>query len=125
MPEELWQAARLDGASHFQYFTRVAIPLNLPAFSIIGMLSFIWSWNSFMWPRLTQLDERGHFTLPVGLDSFNRDQGTELQLLMAGAMITVIPVLIVYIFGENYNRKVRSANYLAFDMLSASKHASW
>ena len=100
MPEELWQAARLDGASHFQYFTRVAIPLNLPAFSIIGMLSFIWSWNSFMWPRLTQLDERGHFTLPVGLDSFNRDQGTELQLLMAGAMITVIPVLIVYIFGS-------------------------
>ena len=100
MPDELWQAAKLDGATHFQYFTQVAVPLNIPAFSIIGMLSFIWSWNSFMWPRLTQLDERGHFTLPVGLDSFNRDQGVELQLLMAGAMITVLPVLIIYIFGS-------------------------
>ena len=98
MPGELWQAARIDGASHFQYFTRVVVPLNLPAFAIIGLLSFIWSWNSFMWPRLTQLDHRGHFTLPVGLDAFTRDQGTELHLWMAGATITVIPVLLLYIF---------------------------
>ena len=51
-----------------------------------------------MWPRLTQLDHRGHFTLPVGLDAFTRDQGTELHLWMAGATITVIPVLLLYIF---------------------------
>ena len=98
LPGELWQAARLEGASHFQYFTQVAVPLTLPAFATIGLLSFIWSWNAFMWPRLTQLDHRGHFTLPVGLDAFTRDQGTELHLWMAGATITVIPVLLLYIF---------------------------
>jgi multiple sugar transport system permease protein len=98
LPGELWQAARLEGASHFQYFTQVAVPLTLPAFATIGLLSFIWSWNSFMWPRLTQLDHRGHFTLPVGLDAFTRDQGTELHLWMAGATITVVPVLLLYIF---------------------------
>jgi ABC-type glycerol-3-phosphate transport system permease component len=98
LPGELWQAARLEGATHFQYFTQVAVPLTLPAFATIGLLSFIWSWNAFMWPRLTQLDHRGHFTLPVGLDAFTRDQGTELHLWMAGATITVIPVLLLYIF---------------------------
>lgn len=97
LPRELWHAARLEGATHFQYFTQVAVPLTLPAFATIGLLSFIWSWNSFMWPRLTQLDHRGHFTLPVGLDAFTRDQGTELHLWMAGATITVIPVLLLYI----------------------------
>ena len=97
LPGELWQAARLEGATHFQYFTQVAVPLTLPAFATIGLLSFIWSWNSFMWPRLTQLDHRGHFTLPVGLDAFTRDQGTELHLWMAGATITVVPVLLLYI----------------------------
>jgi len=96
MPGELWQAARIDGASHFQYFTRVVVPLNLPAFAIIGLLSFIWSWNSFMWPRLTQIDQTGHFTLPVGIDAFTRAQGVELHLLMAAATITVLPVLALY-----------------------------
>jgi ABC-type glycerol-3-phosphate transport system permease component len=98
LPSELWQAAKLEGASHFQYFTQVAVPLTLPAFATIGLLSFIWSWNSFMWPRLTQLDHRGHFTLAVGLDAFTRDQGTELHLWMAGATITALPVLVLYIF---------------------------
>ena len=96
MPGELWQAAKIDGASHFQYFTRVVVPLNLPAFAIIGLLSFIWSWNSFMWPRLTQIDQTGHFTLPVGIDAFTRAQGVELHLLMAAATITVLPVLALY-----------------------------
>ena len=97
MPDELWQAARVDGATHFKYFTRVVVPLNLPAFAIIGLLSFIWSWNSFMWPRLSQIDDLGHFTLPVGLDAFTRAQGVELHFLMAAATITVLPVLVLYI----------------------------
>ena len=102
LPTELWHAARLEGANHFQYFTQIAVPLTLPAFATVGLLSFIWSWNSFMWPRLTQLDSRGHLTLPVGLDAFTRDQGTEMHLWMAGATITVIPVLLLYILALRF-----------------------
>ena len=97
MPGELIQAARLEGAGHLSFFLRVAVPLNLPSFATIALLGFIWSWNSFMWPRLTQLDDSGYLTLPVGLDNFNRDGGADLHLLMAGAVISVIPVLLLYL----------------------------
>ena len=97
MPRELMQAARLEGAGHLSFFLRIAMPLNLPSFATIGLLGFIWAWNSYMWPRLTQLDGSGYLTLPVGLDAFNRDGGSQTNLIMAGAVISVLPVLLLYV----------------------------
>lgn len=97
MPRELLQAARLEGAGHLAFFLRIAVPLNMPSFATIALLGFIWAWNSYMWPRLTQLDSGGYLTLTVGLDAFNRAGGAEMNLVMAGAMISVLPVLLLYI----------------------------
>ncbi|CAI8380129.1 MAG: L-arabinose transport system permease protein AraQ [Rhodospirillaceae bacterium] len=96
LPDELWQAAKLDGANHLQYFVRVVVPLSVPAFSTIGVLAFIWSWNSYAWPILTQTGADPKYTLSVGLRELSNDYISHIPAQMAGALIVVLPVLIAY-----------------------------
>ncbi|MAV46278.1 MAG: carbohydrate ABC transporter permease [Alphaproteobacteria bacterium TMED89] len=96
LPDELWQAAKLDGANHLQYFVRVVVPLSIPAFSTIGVLAFIWSWNSYAWPILTQTGVDPKFTLSVGLRELSDDYIGHIPAQMAGALIVVLPVLVAY-----------------------------
>lgn len=95
IPEEYWDAARLDGAGHLTYLTRVVLPMSKAPIMTVIIFSFIGSWNAFLWPLLVTTTDRWR-PLMVGLYSFVSEAGAETHLLMAGAVITLIPVLILY-----------------------------
>jgi len=95
IPSELWDAARLDGAGHFRFLIQVVLPLSKAVIMTVLIFSFIGSWNAFLWPLLVTTKDTWR-PLSVGLWTFVTEAGPETQLLMAGAVITVIPVLILY-----------------------------
>ncbi|MBA3779637.1 MAG: carbohydrate ABC transporter permease [Chloroflexi bacterium] len=97
IPDELLEAARIDGASEVRIFFQVVMPLATPALATLGILTFLGSWNSFFWPLIVASEDE-MFTLPVALATFatgayQADHG----LLMAGSLVIVLPVLIVFI----------------------------
>jgi ABC-type glycerol-3-phosphate transport system permease component len=95
IPDELWDAARIDGAGHFRFLIQVVLPISKAPIMTVLIFGFIGSWNAFLWPLLvtTKPDWR---PLMVGLWTFVTEAGPETQLLMAGAVITIIPILILY-----------------------------
>jgi multiple sugar transport system permease protein len=101
LPVELEEAARIDGASTFTIFTRIALPLSLPAMAALAIFTFQGSWNDFTTPVI-YINDIKKTTLPVGLSVFSGQFGTQYELLMAGAMIGLVPVLIVYLFFQRY-----------------------
>ncbi len=101
IPRELEEAARIDGASPWQIFFHVALPLSYGALATLGVLSFMGSWNDFLWPLLV-LTDRAKQTLPAGLATLQGQYTFDYGKLMAGAAVTAIPVLIIYIFLQRY-----------------------
>ena len=95
IPSELWDAARLDGAGHFRFLVQVVLPLSKAVIMTVLIFAFIGSWNAFLWPLLVTTKDTWR-PLSVGLWTFVTEAGPETQLLMAGAVITIIPVLILY-----------------------------
>lgn len=95
IPDEYWDAARLDGAGHIRYLLQVVLPMSKAPIMTVVIFSFIGSWNAFLWPLLVTTTNRWR-PLMVGLYSFVTEAGPETHLLMAGAVITLIPVLILY-----------------------------
>ena len=95
IPDEYWDAARLDGAGHFRYLLQVVLPMSKAPIMTVVIFSFIGSWNAFLWPLLVTTTDRWR-PLMVGLYSFISEAGPETHLLMAGAVITLIPVLVLY-----------------------------
>jgi multiple sugar transport system permease protein len=101
IPSELEDAARMDGASHFMVYRRVILPLSRPALAVVAVLGFMNVWNSFLWP-LIMLNSTNKYTLPVGLQLLNSEHSTQWTLLMAGDMIALLPILLVYIAAQKY-----------------------
>lgn len=100
LPDELFEAARMDGASEWRVFTRIVLPLARPGMAAIGVFVFIWHWNDFLWPLLVaQSDEMR--TITVGLASLRSDQMLPQQQL-AAATITVLPCLLVFGLFQRY-----------------------
>jgi len=95
IPDELWDAARMDGAGHFRFLVQVCLPISKAPVLTVTIFAFIGAWNAFLWPLLvtTTADWR---PLMVGLWTFVSEAGPETNLLMAGAVITIIPILILY-----------------------------
>ena len=96
IPDELLDAARIDGASEPYIFHRIVMPLCFPALSALGIFVFRGSWDSFLWP-LVVLSEKRLYTLPLGLKMFVNEYYTEQGPVMAGTAIAVIPVIIVFL----------------------------
>ena len=96
IPRELEEAAEMDGASKFQTFYKIVLPLSKPALATLGILTFLASWNDFLWPLLI-LRDRALQTLPPGLRTLQGAYTTEYGLMMAGAVIVAVPVLIIYL----------------------------
>lgn len=96
IPKELEEAAEIDGASAFQTFFQVAMPLARPALATLGIITFLGSWNDFLWPLLV-LKDRQLQTLPPGLATLQGSYTSEYGLMMAGSVIVAIPVLIIYV----------------------------
>lgn len=104
LPKELEEAAKLDGLTHFGIFTRIAMPLSVPALATQFVFMFNSSWNSLLWPSVVARED-SMFTLPVGLNSF---YGTYYQFwnqVMAGVMVLTIPTAVVYLFFQKYLMK--------------------
>ncbi len=97
LPDELEEAAIIDGASVPQIFVRIIIPLVKPSMAAFGIFVFLGQWNSFMYP-LIFLNKTETFTVPLLLNFFKGTYATDYPLLMAGTVISVVPVLIVYLF---------------------------
>lgn len=99
VPRELWDAARMDGAGHLRFLTTVVIPISKPVMMTATLLTFVTSWNEFLWPLLVTTTATWR-PLGVGLYTFLSEAGPETHLLMAGSVITVIPVLVIYFFTQ-------------------------
>lgn len=105
IPEEIIEAARLDDAGELKIILRIMIPMARPAIFTIGLLSFISSWNSYFWP-LIMTTKDAYRTLPIGVAMLNSQEGRRLwNVLMAGNMFLVVPILIVYLFANKQIRK--------------------
>jgi multiple sugar transport system permease protein len=101
LPRELEEAAYIDGATRVQTFLYVALPLSKPALATLGIITFLGSWNDYLWPLLI-LKDRTLLTLPPGLRTLQGAYTSEYGQMMAGAVITSIPVLLLYIFLQRY-----------------------
>jgi multiple sugar transport system permease protein len=96
IPDELLEAARMDGAGELTIFLRVVVPLLKPVVVTLAVFSFLASWNDFMWPLIVLTDE-AHHTLPVALSSLSREHVQDNELMMAGSVVTVLPVLALFL----------------------------
>ena len=101
IPRDLEDAARIDGCGYWGIFQSIAIPLSLPGLATLAIFTFLGSWQSFFWPLIITFSEELK-TLPVGLSYFNRLYGTRYTLLMAGSTMMLVPIVIVFLFGQRY-----------------------
>jgi multiple sugar transport system permease protein len=102
IPDDLIEAARVDGAGEFRIFWRVVLPLCRPALATLGILTFLGSWNNFLWPLVVATTE-DKYTLPVALALYSIGQNkTDYGLLLSGAVVVVLPVLIVFLFLQRH-----------------------
>ena len=99
IPYELWDAARMDGSSHFYFLRKVVIPMSMPIIVTVSLFAFILAWNSFAWPLLI-LTKEDWFPVTVSIYSFIRESGTNYNLLMAASLISISPVLLLYFFTQ-------------------------
>jgi multiple sugar transport system permease protein len=101
VPDELLDAARIDGVSEFGLFWRVAVPLSLPAIGALCIFNFLGNWNAFIWPLIvTSRSEM--MTLPVGIQLFSSEANIPWNLIMTGASLSVIPLLLIVIIFQRY-----------------------
>jgi multiple sugar transport system permease protein len=98
---ELEDAAIIDGCSTLGVYWHVILPLSKPALATLTIFTFMGSWRSFMWPVIIT-HTRDMFTLPVALAQFQEMYGIQWTLMMAGSVIMIVPMLIVFIFGQRY-----------------------
>jgi multiple sugar transport system permease protein len=101
LPPDLEEAALLDGANHFQIFTRVVLPLSKPALATLAVLTFLANWNEFIWPVYVIFGAE-NMTLPAGLATLQSAYQVDYPVTMAGAFITSIPVLLLFAFTQRY-----------------------
>ncbi|MEO3860607.1 carbohydrate ABC transporter permease [Acrocarpospora sp. B8E8] len=101
IPDELVHAARVDGAREFRIFFQIVLPLCKPALATLGLITFFTSWNAFIWPAVVAQSE-DMYTLPVALAIFNNAQATQYGLVIAGAVVVVLPILVIFLFLQRY-----------------------
>jgi multiple sugar transport system permease protein len=101
IPNELSEAARIDGASEFRIFYQIIYPLLLPPLATIAIFTFTGVWNDFMGP-LIYLNDASLWTITLGLQGFLSQHGGQWELLMAAATIFTLPSIIVYFVGQKY-----------------------
>lgn len=102
IPDELLDAARVDGASEFYIFWRIVLPLTTPALATLAILTFMASWNDFLWPLIVLTNDQ-QYNLPVAIATFAiGEHGTDYGLLLAGAVIVVTPMVIIFLLLQRY-----------------------
>jgi multiple sugar transport system permease protein len=102
LPRELEEAALVDGANPWQTFTRVVLPLSRGALATLGVITFLESWNNFLWPLLVTGGNRDMQTLPVGLATLQGQYTFDYGKLMAGALVLTLPVLVLFVSAQRF-----------------------
>jgi multiple sugar transport system permease protein len=97
VPDELLDAARLDGASELRIYWSIVVPIIRPILATLAIWTFLSTWNDFMWPLIVLSDD-SMFTLPVALANLAGERVQDTELMMAGSVLTVLPVLLVFLF---------------------------
>ncbi|TWD74742.1 carbohydrate ABC transporter membrane protein 2 (CUT1 family) [Kribbella amoyensis] len=105
LPDDLIDAGRVDGTSELGIFARIMLPLTRPALATLGILTFLGSWNNFLWPLvIAQTEDK--YTLPVALALYSTGQNAQnFGLLMAGAVVVVVPVLVMFLAFQRHVTK--------------------
>jgi multiple sugar transport system permease protein len=110
VPDELLDAARVDGASEFQLFRRVVVPVIKPILVTLAAFTFLSAWNDFLWPLII-LSDGGKYTLPVALANLTGEHVQDTELMMAGSVLTVLPALMVFLmFQRAYVRGIMAGS---------------
>jgi len=99
IPNDFLDAARIDGAGVFRVYSQVALPLCIPSLATLSITTFMESWNDYLWPLL-MLSDKNKMTLPIALSTLNGQYNTEYNVLMAGSLIAMIPIIIIYIIAQ-------------------------
>ncbi|MFL6197233.1 MAG: carbohydrate ABC transporter permease [Thermoanaerobaculia bacterium] len=101
IPDELLDAARIDGASEFRIYWSIVLPALRPVLITLGLFTFLTAWNDFMWPLIVLTDE-SKYTLPVALANLSGEHVQDTELMMAGAVVTVLPALVLFLALQRY-----------------------
>jgi multiple sugar transport system permease protein len=101
IPDDLLDAARIDGAGELRVFRSIVLPTIRPVLATLALWTFLATWNDFMWPLIVLSDDR-RYTLPVALAGLVGEHAQDVELMMAGAVITVLPVLVLFLMLQRY-----------------------
>lgn len=101
IPDELIEAARLDGAGEFKIFWRVILPLSWPIIAVLTIFTFMWRWNDFSWP-LVVLHDQASYTLPLGLNLMKGLYFTDWTGIMSMSLVSILPMILIFLFFQRY-----------------------
>ena len=101
LPDDLLDAARIDGAGEFRIYWSIVLPVIRPILATLAIWTFLSTWNDFMWPLIVLSDDR-MFTLPVALSNLSGERVQDTELMMAGSVLTVLPVMLVFLVLQRY-----------------------
>lgn len=101
IPDDLLDAARIDGAGEFRIYWAIVLPTITPILATLAIWTFLSTWNDFMWPLIVLSDE-SNYTLPVALANLVGEHVQDTELMMAGSVLTILPVMLVFLFLQRY-----------------------
>jgi multiple sugar transport system permease protein len=101
IPDDLLDAARIDGAGELRIYRSIVLPAIIPILATLAIWTFLTTWNDFMWPLIVLSDD-AKYTLPVALANLSGEHVQDTELMMAGSVVTVLPVLLVFLFLQRY-----------------------
>lgn len=101
IPPDYMDAARIDGAGVWRIWRQVMLPLCAPSLATLAVTNFMDSWNDYLWPLL-MLTDKAKMTLPIALSTLNGQYDTEYNVMMAGSLISMIPIILIYIFAQKH-----------------------
>jgi ABC-type glycerol-3-phosphate transport system permease component len=101
LPVDMFDAARIDGAAEWMVFVRIVIPMAKSPLAALAVLTFLGSWDGFMWPLIV-INDAKKYTLPLLLNSLRSLYWSRYELWAAGAMLTIAPVMLLYIFSSRF-----------------------
>ena len=102
LPIELEEAARIDGASRLKILFTIVLPLSMPALATLAVIQFLWTWNDFLWPLVTIINNTNAFTIQLGLQNFQGAHATDWNLLMAGNVMSDVPMLVLFLAAQRW-----------------------
>lgn len=101
IPNELSESAKIDGASHFRIFFQIILPLLKPSIATLAILKFVWTWNDYQTP-LVFLNSEKLYTIQLGMQQFASQSGVYYSLIMAAAVSSILPLMVIFIIGQKY-----------------------